>query len=173
MRALIMITTCAALGSTGCHVGLAGLVVGASGANGPYQAGAIAADLGPAAVRTLACLDVGLAIRGDGSDALLEMYVGNRCVHAEPFDLERLVIRGKDAAGVERPVYLVDPRNEIVRAHVGALERGHERIHLRSLDQLDQLCFELAAVAPDAPEARPLPLCLEWHVGAWRPRSTT
>jgi hypothetical protein len=173
MRALIMLTMCAALASAGCHMGLAGLVMGASGANGPYQAGAISADLGPAAVRTLACLDLGLAVSGYGADALLEMHIGNRCVHAEPLDLERLVIRGKDAAGVERRVYLVDPRNEIVRAHVGALERGHERIRLRSLDQLAELCFEVDAVAPDAPDARPLPLCLDWHVDGWRARSTT
>jgi hypothetical protein len=170
MRAPWIVLAGVALSGGGCHVGLAGVLVGGSFAKGPYEAGSIAATVGPASVRTLACLDVGLAITRIGPDSLLEMYVGNRCVHAEPFDLQRLVIRAKDASGWARWVSLRDPRHEIGRAHVGALERGHERIRLDSLDDVAEICFELDAVAPDAPNARPLPLCFERTPAAWRAR---
>jgi hypothetical protein len=177
MRATPLVMAWALLSTTGCHVALLGLIGGAKDADGPYEAGTIAAELGPAAVRTLACLDVGLALtdmRSDTrSDTLLEMHVGNRCIHAEPFDLAQLVMRGKDASGNERVVSLVDPRHEIVHLHVGALERGHERIRLSALDHLEQLCFELGSIAPDAPEARPLPLCLDRGLDGWHARSAT
>lgn len=171
MRASLIVLAFAVLGSTGCHMALAGLILGAKNANPPYEAGALAGDLGPGAVRTLACLDVGLAISGIGNDALLDMHVGNHCVHAEPFDFERLVLRGTGFAGEVQPVRLRDPRHEIVRIHVGALERGHERIRISDLERISQICFELDAVAPDAPDARPLPLCLDRHLDGWSPRS--
>ena len=175
MRVTSVVLASALLGSTGCHMGLAGLMLGVSSAEGPYQAGAIASDLGPDAVRTLACLDVGLAITPNGADPLLEMHVGNRCIHAEPFDLQQLVMHAKGAAREERPVSLYDPRHEIVRVHVGAQARGHSRIRLRELDQVVEICFELEAVAPDAPHARPLPICLarEGFGSGWRARSAT
>ena len=168
MRAHVVVIAAAALASMGCHMGLLGLVMGARYSKGPYEAGAIATELGPGAVRTLACLDVGLAITPEQS--LLEMHVGNRCVHAEPFDLEQLVIHATDGSGNDRMVSLVDPRHEIVRLHIGARERGHERIRLSNLYEVDHLCIEVAGVAPDAPEARPSPVCLDRHADGWGPR---
>ena len=155
----------AALSSSGCHMGLAGLIIGASEAKPPYASGALATDLGPGAVRTLACLDVGLAI--SEPRPLLEMHVANRCVHAERFDLGRLAIHATGEDGAEVSVRLVDPRQEIARMHVGALERGHERIPLRGLDDATRICFDVTAVAADAPDARPLPICLDRQAGGW------
>ena len=164
------IVALAALSSSGCHLGLAGLVLGASDAQAPYQSGAIAAELGSAAVRTLACLDVGLAIHEQRS--LLELDVGNRCVHGEPFDMGRVVIHATDAEGAERTVSFVDPRHEIVRLHVGAMERGHERIRLEGLYDVARICFDLTAVATDAPDARPPPICLGRNLEGWHARWT-
>jgi hypothetical protein len=158
-------TALAALSSGGCHMGLAGVIIGASDAKPAYTSGAVAADLGPSAVRTLACLDVGFAI--SGPRPLLEMHVGNRCVHAERLDLARLAIRATGEDGAERTVSLVDPRQEIVPVHVGALERGHERIPLSGLGDVTRICFDVAAVATDAPDARPLPICLERQADGW------
>jgi hypothetical protein len=155
----------AALGSSGCHIGLAGVILGASEAKPPYAPGAIAADLGSGAVRTLACLDIGLAI--STPRPLLEMDVGNRCVRAERFDLGRMAIRASDADGADRTVRLVDPRQEIGRMHVGAMERGHERIPLSGLDDVTRVCFDVTAVATDAPDARPPPICLDRQADGW------
>jgi len=169
MRAGFVVIACVALSalpSLGCHMGLAGLVMGASDAQPAYQSGAIAAELGSGAVRTLGCLDVGLAI--PEQRALLEMHVGNRCVHGEPFDLGRVVIRATDEEGGARAVSFVDPRQEIVRLHVGAMERGHERIRLDGLLDVARICFDLAAAAPDAPDARPPPICLDRSLDGWR-----
>ena len=154
----------------GCHIGLAGLVLGASKSNGAYQPGAIAAENGPDYVRTLACLDIGLAIHDDHGLDLLDMDVGNRCVHGEPFDLKEMLIRAHDANGDARTVELVDPRHEIVFVHIGALERGHERIRLTGLDEVEEVCFELTRVVPDAPHTRSAPLCLFRAVDGWRAR---
>ena len=156
----------AAFSSSGCHMGLAGVIIGARDAKPPYASGAIASDLGPGAVRTLACLDVGLAI--SAPRPLLEMHVGNRCVHAERFDLGRLVIHATGEDGAERPVALVDPRQEIVPMHVGPLERGHERIALSGLDDVTRICFDITAVATDAPHARPPAICLDRGAGGWQ-----
>jgi hypothetical protein len=152
----------------GCHMGLAGLALGASYSPGPYQPGEVAQSVGPDSVRTLACLDVGFAIDEDGGP-LLDTHVGNRCVHPEPFDLGRLVIRGKDSSGSERVVRLVDPRQEIERLHVGALERARERVRLDGLTaDVIEVCFDVTEVAPDAPHARPLPMCLRRGLEGWQ-----
>ena len=169
-RALVVASAALISATAGCHMGLAMLAIGADRSNGPYEAGAIATELGPASVRPLACLDLGFAIDEDRGP-LLDTHVGNRCVHGEPFDLARLVLHGKDRDGGERIVRLVDPRQEIQRIHVGALERGRERIRLEGLDDVVQVCFDLADVAPDAPHARPLPLCLARGSEGWRGES--
>jgi hypothetical protein len=161
-----------AASSSGCHMGLAALAMGADQSSGPYQAGAIAADLGPDSVRTLACLDVGLAM-DDERGPLLVTHVGNHCVHAEPFALDRIVLHAKDREGKGRDVTLHDPRREIQRLHVGALERGRERVRLDGLDGVEQICFELAGVAPDAPQARTSPICFSRALDGWRTEPAT
>lgn len=163
--AIVVGAALASLSSSGCHMGLAGVIMGASDAKPPYEAGAITADLGAGAVRTLACLDVGLAISEPRS--LLEMHVGNRCVRAERFDLGQMAIRATAADGERRSVSLVDPRQEIVRKHVAAMERGHERIPLSGLGDVTRVCFDVAAVATDAPDARPAPICLDRRADGW------
>ncbi len=164
--ALGALATLVAASSSGCHMGLAGVIIGASEAKPTYAPGEIATDLGPGAVRTLACLDVGFAI--STPRPLLEMHVGNHCVRAERFDLAQLAIHATGEDGAERSVHMVDPREEIKRVHVGAMERGHERIRLSGLDDVTRICFDVSAVATDAPDARPSPICLVRQGDRWQ-----
>lgn len=169
MRGCFFLATLAtALMTAGCHIGL--LVVAAGGAldQGPYRPETIANELGPTSVRTVGCLDVGLAVYQRDANELLDVHVGNRCGYPEALDVRRLRIHGVDAEGVRHDVTLYDPKNEIVRLHVGGAERGKERLKLVGARDLTRLCFDLEAVAPDAPAARPAPLCLERGAG-WTP----
>ena len=158
------------LATSSCHMALAGLVLGASSADGPYERDAIAKELGPDYVRTLACLDIGLAIHERESDSLLDMDVGNRCIHGEPFALEEMKISAHDASGDPRSVSLFDPRHELVAVHVGAQERGHERIRMEGLTGVAEVCFDLTGVVPDAPHTHSAPLCLVRAEDGWRAR---
>jgi hypothetical protein len=169
MRGCLFLATLAtALMTAGCHIGL--LMVAAGGAldQGPYRAETIATELGPTSVRTLGCLDVGLAVYQRGPNELLDVHVGNRCGYPEALEVKRLRIHGVDEEGVSHDVTLYDPKNEIVRLHVGGAERGKERLKLQGAHELTRLCFDLQAIAPDVPAARPAPLCLERGAG-WRP----
>jgi hypothetical protein len=152
----------------GCHMGLLGVVASVDD-KGPYAAGTLANALGPSAVRTVGCLDVGLAISDRNESELLDVHVGNRCSVPEALDLARLSIRGTDRAGEVRPVTLQDRRGEIAVLHVGGAESGRERILLEGAHGMEQLCFELGAIAPDAPEARPTPLCFRRRGTEWSP----
>jgi hypothetical protein len=153
----------------GCHWGLLGLIAGGGTAQGSYQPGTIAAELGSSSVRTLGCLDLGLMVSDRDDGPLLDMYVGNHCVRSAALTLDRLYIVGRDASGAARSVGMDDPRSEIVSVHVGGVERGHERIRLRTTYDIDRVCFHLEDVAPDAPEARPEPLCFHRSRGRWEP----
>jgi hypothetical protein len=154
--------------TTGCHVGLFVLVGAASDAQRPYVPEAIAREVGPSRVRTLGCLDVGLVPFERGGSALVDVHVGNRCGYPEALDLRGLVIRGRDAAGDDHDVALVDPRSEIGLVHVGGADRGHERIRLEGAASSVRLCFHLERINPDAPAARPAPLCFERSDDGWR-----
>lgn len=144
----------------------AALVMGSATSHGAYQEGKIAQDLGPDYVRTLACLDIGLAIH----ESLLDLDVGNRCAHNERFELSEMLIAARDRHGDPHDVSLVDPRNEIKPVSVGALEYGHERIRLDGIDRVDDICFELTGVVPDAPHTRSAPLCLYRATDGWHAR---
>ncbi len=147
---------------SGCHWGLLGTAIGASGADGPYVPGRIAEELGSARVRTLGCLDVGIAPIGDRI-GIVDVHVGNRCTHPERIDVAKMVVTSEG----EKPIALFDPRREIVRLHVGGAERGLERIRFEGMYGTRRLCFDLGAIAPDAPEARPLSMCFRRDVGMW------
>jgi hypothetical protein len=170
MRALLLLA-CAITApfAGGCHLGLAMLIAGGATAKGPYQAEALAAELGPGSVRTIGCLDVGLVVHERDGSELLDLHVGNRCIHPEELDVARLAMRGVDAQGNARAVVLSDPRKEIARLHVGGAEKGRERLRLEGADGVERLCFDLEAIAPDAPAARPAPLCFERRADGWRP----
>lgn len=155
-------------GVMGCHVGMALAVAGSALDQPPYRAETIAAELGPSSVRTIGCLDVGLAIYERDHRELVDVHVGNRCGHPESLDLGKLAIQGVDTAGRPRLITLHDPRNEIIPLHVGAAEKGRERFRMENAHDLTRLCFDLEAIAPDAPAARPAPLCFERHTG-WLP----
>jgi hypothetical protein len=159
----------ASFGATsGCQVaGLLGVVFGGIATGRPYEPGEIATRLGPAAMRTLGCLDVGVAI---ATQPLLEVYVGNRCNHPERFDLSKVTIQATDEGSKRRFVSLVDPRAEIHLLHVSARERGHERVLLTDLDAADRLCFDLGDTAPEAPHADSAPLCLDRQPEGWTAR---
>jgi len=134
---------------------------------GPYHAETLATELGPTSVRTLGCLDVGLAVYRRGEAVLLDVHVGNRCSYPEALDVARLRIHGVDQEGGDHAVTLYDPKSELVRLHVGGAERGRERLKLQGARDLTRICFDLQALAPDAPSARPAALCLERGEG-WR-----
>jgi hypothetical protein len=159
---------CSMLG--GCHMGLLGLVSGGAAARGPYLPETIAREIGPASMRTIGCLDVGLVpFQRDGRE-LVDLHVGNRCGHPEALDMRRVVIRGYSESGASLDVTLSDPRGEIDLLHVGGSEQARERIGLENGAAARRLCFHVDRIAPDAPSARPAPLCFDRTTGdAWRP----
>lgn len=133
-----------------------GMVGGASTAPGMYRAGVIGQELGDASVRTLGCLDVGLAIiERPNAGSLLQLDVGNRCSHPEALDFSKVRISGSEYDHQLRTVALEDPRHEIVELHVGAGERGRELVRLENAHALLHLSFEVDEIAPDAPHAHP------------------
>lgn len=156
----------ASVGLGGCHWGLLGVTVGGGYARGPYEPNAIASELGPMRVRTLGCLDVGLAPLGDRSD-LVDVHVGNRCTHPERIDVARLGIQMDRGDGVEQPASVYDPHGEVVVLHVGGAERGRERLRIDGMGRAQRVCFSLGAIAPDAPDARPSPMCFRRGTGEW------
>jgi hypothetical protein len=172
MVRMLMVTGAVAVATCigGCHWGLLGLVMGSSSAHGPYQAEQLAKDLGPGSVRTLGCLDVGFVPFVRDRVELLDLHIGNRCTHPEQLDVAQLKITGVDIRSERELVKLNDPRREIVPLHVGGAEAGVERLRLNATRFLVRLCFDLDGIAPDAPEARPAPICFERLEGdRWRP----
>jgi hypothetical protein len=169
MRAFLLLASVVfvALVTSGCHIGLFMVAAGAALDQGPYRAETLATELGGESVRTLGCLDVGLALYEREGDKLVDLHVGNRCSHPEALDMRRAVIRGVDEQGEQRTVTLYDPRNEVVRMHVGGSEKGRERLRLENVVGLAGLCFDLSGIAPDAPAARPSPVCFERKNG-WK-----
>lgn len=168
MRGSVVVALVAFTSLAGCHVGLLMATAGSAVDQGPYRAEAIAGELGPASVRTLGCLDVGLALHERHHQQLLDVHVGNRCGHPEAFDLRALAIHGSDSAGRARSVTLYDPHREIAPMHVGGAEHGRERLRLEDAQDLTRLCFGLERIAPDAPAARPTPVCFD-RASGWRP----
>jgi hypothetical protein len=154
----------------GCHFGLLGMVMTAHD-QGPYLPETLASELGPASVRTIGCLDVGFAVHERDATELLDLHVGNRCAHPEALHVSRLAIRAVDERGESRAVTISDPRDEIAKYHVGGSERGRERLRLLNAKTLASLCFDLGAVAPDVPEAKPAPLCFRRESSGWKPES--
>lgn len=153
----------------GCHFGAMLLLSEATRAQGPYRPETIARELGAGSVRTIGCLDVGLVPFQRGGGDLVDLHVGNRCGYPEGIDLRRAVITGYADAGTPVDVALSDPRGEIELLHLGGAERARERIRLDHAERARRLCFDLERVDPDAPAARPRPLCFDRHGGAWRP----
>jgi len=151
-----------ATGVAGCHMGLAGVVAGSAKSHGPYRGNELVTELGAGSVRTMGCLDVGLAIEDRPKGEHLTAHVGNRCAHAEAIDLKRLGLTAFDGESAPVGVTLSDPRSEIVELHVGPAERGHEHIRLAKNEsaRLARVCFDLRGIAPDAPDATPAPICL-------------
>jgi hypothetical protein len=152
----------------GCHFGLGGLLAEGSQAKGPYVAETLGRELGSGAVRTLGCLDVGLVPFQRSDRELVDVHVGNRCGHREALDLRALSIRGTYDGDLEDDVLLADPRGEIAPFHIGGAERARERIRLVRAALARRLCFDLARIAPDAPAARPAPLCFDRTGDTWR-----
>jgi hypothetical protein len=145
-------------------MGLLGMLAGARSAEGPYRGGILAASLGPDSVRTLGCLDVGFVVEQEGGE-LLDVYLGNRCVHSEALDLSKLILEAS-YENHRRWAALDDPRHEIVLLHVGGSERGKERIRIRQWG-IDRLCLHVDEIAPDAHEARPAPVCFRRGSAGW------
>jgi hypothetical protein len=158
----------ASLSICGCHWGLIGVVVGSGNAQGPYIQNSLAAELGPTRVRTLGCLDVGIEPLGDRSD-VVDVHMGNRCTHPEPIDLAKLgvTVRKHEYEGVARDAAVWDPRNEVIPLHVGGAERGRERIRIDGMSTAQRVCFSFGSIVPDAPDARPLPMCFRRGTGEW------
>jgi len=163
-RSLLVVAFCSVV--AGCHWGLMGVALGGGEAKGPYAQNEIAAELGPARVRTLGCLDVGLAPLGDRSD-VVDVHVGNRCTHPERIDIAKLAIQVAAGDGVERAASVWDPHGEVVVLHVGGAERGRERLRIDGMSTAQRVCFALGAIAPDAPDARPVPMCFRRGVAEW------
>ena len=166
MRAVSVLAVACAPGLVGCHVGLLMAAAGTAIDQGPYRAETMTAELGASSMRTLGCLDVGLALHERDARDLLDVHIGNRCGHPEALDLRRLTIRGVDGDGQSRTITLYDPHGEILPFHVGGAERGRERLRVENARDLTRLCFDLENIAPDAPAARPLPLCFDRKSGA-------
>lgn len=166
---MVALVAAAAAAVSGCHVGAMMMVAQGSSDRGPYRAEAIAGTLGAASVRTLGCLDVGLAVHERNGSELLDVHIGNRCIHPEALDLAGLTVRGLGEGGGARAVMLSDPRSEITPMHVGGAEGGVERLRLEGAHGLDLLCFDVGHIAPDAPQARPAALCFERTPAGWRP----
>lgn len=150
----------------GCHWGFVGVVVGSGNAQGPYMQNAIAAELGPSRVRTLGCLDVGVEPLGDRSD-VIDLHMGNRCTHPEPVDIAKLGVRIDEGDGVEHDAAVYDPRGEVTLLHVGGAERGRERLRIDRMSHAQRVCFSFGAIAPEAPDARPLPMCFRRGTAVW------
>ncbi len=162
--ALVALTTL-----TGCHIGFLG-VVGAGISKGPYAPETIARELGPRAARTMGCLDVGFVPFERGGQQLLDFHAGNRCPEPVAVDLSGVVLDAETADGRKVPVKLYDPRTELVVVHIGASERGRERLRIDGPSEvLDRLCLDVQKLAPDAPSAHPPPLCFRREPsGKWQ-----
>ncbi|MBX3232034.1 MAG: hypothetical protein KIT84_20035 [Labilithrix sp.] len=153
----------------GCHFGALLLVSNAASARGPYRPESLARELGAGSVRTIGCLDVGLVpFRRDGGD-LVDLHVGNRCGYPEALDMRRTVITGYSDTGAPFDVAFSDPRGEIELLHLGGADHARERIRLDRAGAARRLCFDLERIDPDAPAARPRPLCFARNGGAWVP----
>ena len=154
---------------SGCHIGFLG-VIGAGMANGPYAPETIAKELGPQAARTMGCLDVGFVPHERGGQQLLDFHVGNRCPEPIAVDLRGVVLAAETADGRQVPVKLHDPRTELVVVHIGASERGRERLRIDGAGEvLDRLCLDVQRLAPDAPSSHPPALCFRREAsGQWQ-----
>lgn len=108
----------------------------------------------PAAVRTLGCLDVGVTPVRHGDRLALDVRVGNRCPHEEPFVLAAVAVWD----GEGRPLHLRDPRGELGLVHV---DPGTEGRALVALDRSApvRVCVDLSRTAPAAPQALVSPVC--------------
>jgi hypothetical protein len=148
----------------GCHVGLVGVLAGSATKHGPYRGNELITELGPDSVRTLGCIDIGFRVQHrEEKGEHLDVHFGNRCAHPEAVDLKKASLTAFDLDGNPVGVSLSDPRNEIAELHVGAAERGEEIVRLDKAEAkpLGRICFDLKMVAPDAPDARPDPFCIE------------
>jgi len=121
-----------------------------------YSVGGVArtGDVDARAVRTLGCLDVGVAVKPafhDDDAALLVLRVGNRCLRPAAFDVRAASIVGVTVDGRTSPLELVDPRAELIPVHVDAGAQGIEKIRLRAREpgELRRLCIDLGHVAPE------------------------
>lgn len=129
-----------------------------------------------AAIRSLGCLDVGVAVAPDPriprDELLLSLRVGNRCMRAEAFDASAMRIVAQTGAGERVRLDLVDPRQEIVLRHLDASVLAPENIAIGGdvpAKRLVEICFDLRAVAPDDPGAPPEPICLHRDEEGWAP----
>ena len=140
-------------------MGLLGMLAASSKGPGLYVGGTIGQELGDAAVRTVGCLDVGLAlVERDPAQDLLQLHVGTRCNHPEALDFARVRIEAEGLDGSAREVKLEDPRGEIVMLHVGPGERGKELVRLNGAAGVVRISFDVNAIAPDVPQAHPAPV---------------
>lgn len=169
----MLLSTVVGTALTGCHFGLAMLVFNNS--KPPYRAEEIATELGPAAVRTMGCLDVGLEVFEGGQaestvGTMVDVHLGNRCGYPEELDLRRIEILATTSQNKVGRARLDDPRAEVTSLHVGGSERGRERFRLvLSLADAERLCFDVEKIAPEAPEARPRPICFLRRENIWGP----
>jgi hypothetical protein len=153
-----------AMNVLGCHIGLAAVIAGSAQSHAPYRGNELSTELGPESVRTLGCLDIGFRVQHrEEKGEHLAVHLGNRCAHPEAIDLKKASLTAFDLDGNPVRVWLSDPRNEIAELHVGGAERGAEIVRLEKAEakSLARICFDLKMVAPDAPDARPEPFCIE------------
>jgi hypothetical protein len=130
-----------------------------------YVPGTVPASVndGRRAVRTIGCLDVGLVLVPDR----LDIHLGNRCSHPEPFDLKQMRITATDASGAVVSHELKDPRSEVQPLQVDASTRGRERFFFGVSGEATKVCFDLRGVNSNASEARPEPICFTRDDTRW------
>lgn len=129
-----------------------------------YVPGTVPASVteGRRATRTIGCLDVGLVLAQK-----LDVHVGNRCSHPEPFDLKAMAIVARDEEQRLVSATLHDPRGEVAPLSVDAATHGRERFQFHVDEQARSICFDLRNVNRDAPEARPEPICFTRQDARW------
>lgn len=125
------------------------------------------------AIRSVGCLDVGLAVRPpvrDEDAALLVLRVGNRCMRPVRFDLRAATLVGT-VDGQLTAATLVDPRDEIHAVHVEPGAQGLEKIRVAAPGRLEGLCVDLSRTALAEPGHAPnAQACFTFGAAGWRPR---
>lgn len=121
------------------------------------------------AARRLGCVDLAVRTVADSriplTSAVVAFDFGNRCWHATPLDLSRVVVTGITSKGETILLTAHDPEQAIVPARLETSTDATEAIRYdapkshfdaHGLEPLDRVCVDISAVTDAAPSAAPL-----------------